>query len=202
MNFISFHRLERTILANDPAADRELLRKAFDYAREVHAGQVRDEGTPYFVHPYRVALYMAQVMGVGDARVIASALLHDVIEDGDGVTPEVLKEMFGPEISESVHLLSKPPMKGFADKTARDEAYYRQLQSASHDVLMIKIADRLDNLRTLRLSPSVEKQRRYSLATRRHILPVAMERFPRAGEEMERLLSNREKGLETPGQAS
>ncbi|MBI3968104.1 MAG: bifunctional (p)ppGpp synthetase/guanosine-3',5'-bis(diphosphate) 3'-pyrophosphohydrolase, partial [Chloroflexi bacterium] len=119
---------------------RDLVARAYALASRVHAGQTRDEGTPYLDHPVRVA---ATLVGVGyhDAELLAAALLHDALEDSD-LTVDALA-CLSPRIAEIVATLTKPPLP----KLERDAVYFGRLATAATDVLLIKIADRLDNVR-------------------------------------------------------
>ena len=183
--------LEKAVLANNPSADRKLLRDAFNFAKEVHAHQTRDEGTPYFNHPYRVAMYMAKEMHTGDANTIATGLLHDVMEDGKGVTHSVLEEKFNEDVARNVSLLSKKKVPDSQHEQMLT-AYYDHLKKAPLDVKRVKISDRLDNIRSLHLSPDKEKVPRYIKETREIYLPMAKECFAGAAKEIETVLKNLE----------
>ncbi|MCE1247860.1 MAG: HD domain-containing protein [Firmicutes bacterium] len=183
--------LEKAVLANNPSADRKLLRDAFNYAKEVHSHQTRDEGTPYFNHPYRVAMYMANEMHVGDANAIATGLLHDVMEDGKGVTRSVLEEKFNDDVARNVSLLSKKKVPDSQHEQMLT-TYYEGIKKAPLDVKRVKISDRLDNIRSLHLSPDKEKVPRYIKETREIYLPMAKECFAGAAKEIENILKNLE----------
>ncbi|HEY6333181.1 MAG TPA: HD domain-containing protein, partial [Blastocatellia bacterium] len=149
-------------------SEQELLAvtRAFEVAENAHSGQMRDEGTPYILHPLRVAILLARELQLYSADLLCGALLHDVIED-TGVTREQLTEMFGPKVSRIVWLLTK-----FDDISL--PAYLAEIEAAaSTGAPIVKLCDRLDNLRFLIRSPKAEKKRRYIRTTEQHYLPMA-----------------------------
>ncbi len=142
------------------------VRRAFEIAEAAHTGQMRDEGTPYIVHPLRVAVSLVDELGLYSPRLICSGLLHDVIEDSE-TTREQIAEMFGEEIAEIVWLLTK-----FDDVSL--PAYLAAIEAASATgAPIVKLCDRLDNLRFLAHSPRAEKKRRYIRTTGAYYLPLA-----------------------------
>ena len=150
-----------------------LVRRAYEVAEAVHATQMRDEGTPYIMHPLRVALLLVDELGINSPTLVCSALLHDVIEDSpdyyaDGpVTRADIVAWFGEEIAEIVWLLSK-----FDDVTL--PAYLAAIEAAAATgAPLVKLCDRLDNLRSLARSPKVDKIRRYIRTTEIFFLPMA-----------------------------
>lgn len=186
----SFKKLEQAVLKNNPDADVEMLKSAFEFAQEVHKDQTRDEGTPYFAHPFRIAMYLAEDMNVGNDKVIAAALLHDTIEDGKNISRSVLEEKFGEEVARNVSLLTKKEKA--TGKVLSKVEYQKRLESAPKDVKRIKIADRLDNLRSLHLSPKKDKIPRYIEDTRANYLPMAKKDFATAAKQMEMIMRNLE----------
>ncbi len=150
----------------------ELILKAYKFSKIKHTGQIRDEGTPYFYHPYRVALVLIQELGLTDTNIICSALLHDVIEDSD-CTDEDIRIMFNEEIAIMVNYLTKPPKKQFNSSKKRHDYYFDRLLKAPDNVLLIKLADRLDNIFSIHLSPRKEKQKKYYDETCQYYLPLA-----------------------------
>jgi GTP pyrophosphokinase len=142
------------------------VRLAYEIAEAAHAGQMRDEGTPYIVHPVRVAVSLVDEMGIHAPELICAALLHDVIEDSD-TTREEIAEMFGERVALLVWLLTK------LDSVSLP-AYLAAIESASvPGAAIVKLCDRLDNLRFLAHSPKAEKKRRYIRTTEDHYLPLA-----------------------------
>jgi GTP diphosphokinase / guanosine-3',5'-bis(diphosphate) 3'-diphosphatase len=185
---ISFEKLQQALLANNPETDTELVRKAFEMSQKLHEGQFRDEGTPYFIHPYRVALYMIKVMKIDSEKTIATALLHDVLEDNNCITYKELEEHFGVDIASCVNILTKPAITAKRTKPMRDIIYHDRILQAPKNVKLVKIADRLDNIRYLHLVPDEVKRRKYASETREFYIPLAGKVFPEAAEEMEKIL--------------
>ena len=134
-------------------ADRDLIKRAFFLAKEAHAGVRRRSGEPYLLHPIAVAKIVIDEIGLGVKSVVAS-LLHDVVEDTD-YTVEDMERIFGPKIASMVDGLTK--MSGvFNAETSKQAEYFRKvLLTLSDDVrvILIKIADRLHNMRTLGYMP-------------------------------------------------
>ena len=164
--------LTQTILSYYPDADLERIQRAIAVAREAHAGQYRDSGEEYFQHPYEVARILAELQM--DTDTIVAGLLHDVLEDTD-VTREALAEQFGEVVARLVEGVTK--LKKISFKT-REEQQARSLRkmflAMAEDlrVIVIKLADRLHNMRTLR-HLSVERQRRIATETLEIYAPLA-----------------------------
>lgn len=188
MTTTSFEELKKAVLEKNPGVDISLVEKAFNFAEEAHRNQKRDEGTGYFQHPFRVALNLSSVLEFADAELIATALLHDTLEDCPWITMEMLKEKFGDKIAGNIFMLSKVPVKNREERENRDREYYRQLAGAPWTVRLVKMADRIDNLASLHLSPRKNKIKRYVEATRKHILPMAQKDFPWAARKMEEIM--------------
>jgi guanosine-3',5'-bis(diphosphate) 3'-pyrophosphohydrolase len=149
-------------------SDEELarVRRAYELAEAAHRGQMRDEGTPYILHPLRVAISLVDELGIHSPVLICAALLHDVIEDSN-VTREQIAEAFGEEVARIVWLLTK--FEGVSLP-----AYLAAICAAAETgALLVKLCDRLDNLRFLSRSPKTEKKQRYIKATERYYLPLA-----------------------------
>jgi GTP diphosphokinase / guanosine-3',5'-bis(diphosphate) 3'-diphosphatase len=143
-----------------------LVRRAYEVAEAAHTGQMRDEGTPYIVHPVRVAVSLADELDIYSPRLICGALMHDVIEDSP-ITREQVAADFGEEIARIVWLLTK-----FEDVSL--PAYLRTIEEAADTgAPLVKLCDRLDNLRFLAHSPRAEKKRRYIRTTEAFYLPLA-----------------------------
>ncbi|MAQ00003.1 MAG: RelA/SpoT family protein [Flavobacteriaceae bacterium] len=141
--------------------DKKLIRKAFDYAVEAHQFQKRKSGEAYIFHPISVAKIVASEIGL-DAISIASALIHDVVEDNSDQSIERIKKEFGTNISKIVDGLTKIGKlnsKGYTDVSIQAENYRKMLLTLNEDirVIIIKIADRLHNMQTLSSMP-YEKQ--------------------------------------------
>ncbi|MEK6300735.1 MAG: HD domain-containing protein [Acidobacteriota bacterium] len=161
--------------------DLALVGQAFDVARVAHDGQVRDEGTPYIVHPVRVAAALVNEVKVFTPSLVCAALLHDVIEDS-ATTREQLAEMFNKEIAEVVWLLTKLEDVSRADYLGAIEA------AGSTGAPIVKLCDRLDNLRYLTCSSRTEKIRRYIRTTEAYYLPMAARTNAYVHDQMELLL--------------
>jgi GTP diphosphokinase / guanosine-3',5'-bis(diphosphate) 3'-diphosphatase len=146
------------------------VREAYELARDVHSNQRRDEGAPYIVHPVRVALCLIDELRVYSPKLICSALLHDVIEDSDDhrlITKKQLTEQFDEGIAQIVWLLTKLEHVSLRD-------YLNRIEEASETgAPIVKLCDRLDNMRSVIDSPKLEKKRRYIRTTEELYLPLA-----------------------------
>lgn len=157
---------------NDNKEDEELIRRAYDYAEKKHFGQKRISGDDYILHPLNVALILTEISA--DAPCMAAALMHDTIEDSDA-TKEEIEELFGSEIALLVDGVTKINKINFSTDTEASAAYQRKiLVGLSEDVrvIIIKLADRLHNMRTLHVL-SEEKQKRKAKETLEILTPVA-----------------------------
>ncbi|TMS58467.1 RelA/SpoT family protein [Imbroritus primus] len=153
-------------------ADIKLVREAFHFSDEAHLGQYRQSGEPYITHPVAVAELCADWML--DAQSIMAALLHDVMED-QGVTKTELAEKFGPKVAELVDGLTKLDKLEFQSREqAQAESFRKMLLAMARDVrvILVKLADRTHNMRTLDHVPS-EKRRRIALETMEIYAPIA-----------------------------
>ena len=160
------------ILAYHPEADVERVRRAVARAREAHAGQYRDSGEEFFQHPYEVACILADLQM--DVTTIVAGLLHDVLEDTP-VTPEQLGDEFGAEVVRLVEGVTKLDKLTFQTKEEQQAQSLRKMFLAMAEdlrVIVIKLADRLHNMRTLR-HLSVERQRRIATETLEIYAPLA-----------------------------
>jgi len=132
-----------------PRADTDLINKAYVYASRMHDGQTRKSGDEYFIHPVSVADIIADMRL--DASSVCAALLHDVVEDCEVSLPEV-KTVFGDEVAFLVDGVTKLGKVNFASREDRQaESFRKMLVAMARDirVLLVKLADRLDNMRTL-----------------------------------------------------
>jgi GTP diphosphokinase / guanosine-3',5'-bis(diphosphate) 3'-diphosphatase len=137
----------------NPAADEDLLNRAYVYAMRAHGEQKRASGDPYFSHPLQVAAILTDLKL--DDATIAAALLHDTIEDTDATRAEI-DRLFGHEIGHLVEGLTKLKKLDLVSKEAKQAENLRKLLLAIADdvrVLLIKLADRLHNMRTLEYRP-------------------------------------------------
>ena len=190
--------------------DKTLIRKAFKVAEEAHKGMRRKSGEPYILHPISVAKIVTQEMGLG-VTSICCALLHDVVEDSE-YTIEDLENLFNPKIASIVDGLTK--IKGVFDSNSSFQAenFRKMLLTLSDDVrvILVKLADRLHNMRTLS-SLSPQKQMKISAETLYLFAPLAHRmgfyaikteledlslkyRYPEIYHELEHKIKSQEKG--------
>lgn len=150
----------------------KVIRKAFDIALDAHKDQRRKTGEPYIYHPIEVAKIVANEIGLG-ATSIACALLHDVIEDSE-YSYEDLKKIFGKKIADIVNGLTKISVMNHQNISVQSENYRKLLLTLSEDfrVILIKIADRLHNMRTLE-SMRDDKQKKIASETIYIYAPLA-----------------------------
>ena len=132
----------------------DLVARAWAFAEKAHEGQKRQSGEPYFIHPAYVASIITEMMP--DPATIAASLLHDTVEDCDGITSETLTREFGEKVAQLVDGVTKMDKLDFADREERQaESLRKMFLAMSRDirVVMIKLADRLHNMRTLNFQP-------------------------------------------------
>jgi len=170
-----FELVER-VKAYDPSADVALLNKAYIYTVKAHGEQKRHSGDPYFAHPIEVAGILAGLHL--DVASICTALLHDVIEDTD-VTRDDLAEEFTPEIADLVDGVTKLSQLELSPSASRERAQAENFQkfvlAMSRDVrvLLVKLCDRLHNMRTLQYHPRQESRERIARETLDIYAPLA-----------------------------
>ena len=153
------YELVERVLKYDPKADEALLNRAYVYAMKAHGNQMRKSGDPYFSHPLEVAAILTGLKL--DDATIATALLHDTIEDTDATRAEI-DQLFGRKIGELVDGLTKIKRLDLVSKKAEQAENFRKLLIAiSSDirVLLVKLADRLHNMRTLEHNTPESQQR-------------------------------------------
>ena len=152
--------------------DLSLICHAFNFAYALHEGQYRKSGEPYIAHPIAVAGLLYDLGG--DSVTIAAGFLHDVVEDTE-VTPEEIEERFGSQVRQLVEGVTKLSSFNFSSKTERQAENFRRMFLAMAEdirVIVVKLADRLHNMRTLEyLKP--EKQQRIAQETRDIFAPLA-----------------------------
>ena len=151
----AFQRLLTSYLASPHRKKVDIITKAFNFAKQAHKGVRRLSGEPYIMHPIAVALIASEEMGLGSTS-ICSALLHDVVEDTD-YSVEDIANIFGPKIAQIVDGLTKISGGIFGDQaSAQAENFKKLLLTMSDDirVILIKICDRLHNMRTLESQPA------------------------------------------------
>ncbi|MCX5882008.1 MAG: HD domain-containing protein, partial [Deltaproteobacteria bacterium] len=157
----------------DPEADTGLVERAYVYSARVHDGQVRLSGEPYLSHPLEVAGILAD-MNL-DPVSIAAGLLHDVIEDTHA-TPEEIEEIFGAEVVHIVSGVTKLSSVTFDSSQARQAESIRKMLLAMADdirVILIKLADRIHNMRTLQYHKSEKRKQEIAQETLDIYAPIA-----------------------------
>jgi GTP pyrophosphokinase len=167
-----FRELLKRVKANRPNDDLELIRKAYDFSQKHHAGQTRASGEPYLVHPLEVALVLAEMKM--DPVAIAAGLLHDSVEDTSVTVVDIRKE-FGEQVAHIVEGVTKISAIDFATREEQQAENLRKMMLAMVDdirVVLIKLADRLHNMRTLEhLDP--ERQQKIAKETLEIYAPIA-----------------------------
>ncbi|MEN6390852.1 MAG: bifunctional (p)ppGpp synthetase/guanosine-3',5'-bis(diphosphate) 3'-pyrophosphohydrolase [Syntrophomonas sp.] len=156
----------------DPTADAGLIKRAYEYALAAHTGQKRFSGEPYIIHPVEVALILTEIEM--DVPSICAALLHDVVEDTDASYTNILGE-FGEEIASLVDGVTKLSRIDFKSREeAQAENLRKMFLAMAKDirVILIKLADRLHNMRTLNFQPE-RKQKEIALETMEIFAPLA-----------------------------
>ena len=167
------YELVERVLAYDPDADAAMLNRAYVYTVQKHGTQKRASGDPYFSHPVEVAGLMTELKL--DQETIITALLHDTVED-TLATPEEIEKLFGPEVArlvDGVTKLSKIEAMGETERAAENLRKFFLAMSEDIRVLLVKLADRLHNMRTLHYIRSEEKRRRISRETMDIYAPLA-----------------------------
>ncbi|TQV80609.1 RelA/SpoT family protein [Denitrobaculum tricleocarpae] len=175
-----FELVER-VKAYDPNVDEEALNRAYVYAMKYHGSQKRESGDPYFSHPIEVAGILTELKLDDDS--IITALLHDVVEDTEATLADVEK-VFGKDIERLVDGVTKlTRLELQSEQTKHAENFRKLVLAMSEDirVLLVKLADRLHNMQTLRFVKSPEKRRRIARETMDIYAPLAerigMQRF-------------------------
>jgi guanosine-3',5'-bis(diphosphate) 3'-pyrophosphohydrolase len=171
---LDIQQLVTRVQGYQPAADAELIRKAYHYSEWAHRDQARKSGDPYFIHPASVAEIIAELRL--DTASVCAGLLHDTLEDTIATKEELSRE-FGGEIAELVDGVTKLGKINFISKEDRQaESFRKMVVAMAQDirVLLVKLCDRLDNMRTLQ-----------------HMKPEAQERIARETMEIYAPLANR-----------
>ena len=167
------YELVERVKSYDPGADEDALNRAYVFSMQAHGTQTRESGDPYFSHPVEVAGLLA-AMKLDTASII-TGLLHDVVED-TGTTLDQIEKVFGGNISRLVDGVTKlSRLELQSDATKHAENFRKLVLAMSEDirVLLVKLADRLHNMRTLQFVKSTEKRRRIALETMEIYAPLA-----------------------------
>ncbi len=172
LTMTKFRELMKTMRANRPSDDLAIIRKAYDYSQKNHAGQTRASGEPYLVHPLEVALVLAEMKM--DPVAVAAGLLHDSVEDTSVTIVDIRKE-FGEQVAHIVEGVTKISAIDFATREEQQAENLRKMMLAMVDdirVVLIKLADRLHNMRTLEhLQP--DRQQKIARETLDIYAPIA-----------------------------
>ncbi|MBI2234694.1 MAG: bifunctional (p)ppGpp synthetase/guanosine-3',5'-bis(diphosphate) 3'-pyrophosphohydrolase, partial [Micavibrio aeruginosavorus] len=170
---ITANDLVTQIRAYNPDVPADIIEKAVDYARVKHGAQVRASGEPYYTHPVEVASLLAEMKM--DPATIVTAILHDTLEDTDA-TMEELKKLFGDDVASMVNGVSKLSRIEGQTLEGKQAENFRKLVLAMSDdirVLLVKLADRLHNMRTIHHIEKPEKRRRIARETLEIYAPLA-----------------------------
>jgi len=167
------YELVDRVLSYDPDADEALLNRAYVFSMQAHGSQKRASGDPYFSHPIEVAGILTDLRL--DDETIATAILHDTIED-TVATPEQIEKSFGPSVArlvDGVTKLSKIEAQTENERAAENLRKFLLAMSSDIRVLLVKLADRLHNMRTLHHIPAEHKRRRIARETMDIYAPLA-----------------------------
>jgi guanosine-3',5'-bis(diphosphate) 3'-pyrophosphohydrolase len=172
MQMLEFAELEKKVQAYRPAGDLSLLQRAYDFSAREHRAQKRLSGEPYLFHPIEVATILADMKL--DVVCLAAGMLHDVVED-TSITIDRVREEFGPEVARIVEGVTKISRIEFFTPEERQAENLRKMVLAMVDdirVVLVKLADRLHNMRTLDYLPE-EKRQRIARETLEIYAPIA-----------------------------
>ncbi|WP_442679485.1 RelA/SpoT family protein [Sphingomonas sp. ASY06-1R] len=167
------YELVDRVLSYDPTADEALLNRAYVFSMAAHGSQKRANGDPYFSHPIEVAGILTDLRL--DDETIATAILHDTVED-TVATPEQIEKSFGPSVArlvDGVTKLSKIEAQSDNERAAENLRKFLLAMSDDIRVLLVKLADRLHNMRTLKFIPAEAKRRRIARETMDIYAPLA-----------------------------
>ncbi|QMW21710.1 RelA/SpoT family protein [Sandaracinobacteroides saxicola] len=167
------YELVERVKAYDPEADEDLLNRAYVFSMKAHGSQLRASGDPYFSHPIEVAGILTDLRL--DDETIATGILHDTIED-TVATPETILKLFGPNVArlvDGVTKLSRIEAQSESERAAENLRRFLLAMSDDIRVLLVKLADRLHNMRTLHFIAKPEKRRRIARETMDIYAPLA-----------------------------
>ncbi len=173
VGFVRQTELVERVRAYDPSADEDLLNRAYVFAMKAHGGQMRKSGDPYFSHPLAVAAILTELRA--DPATVVTALLHDVVEDTEYTVGDIEKS-FGAEIARLVDGVTKLSQFELPEGASKQAENFRKFVVAMADdvrVLLVKLADRLHNMRTLYHIDKADKRRRIALETMEIYAPLA-----------------------------
>ncbi|MBT6138409.1 MAG: bifunctional (p)ppGpp synthetase/guanosine-3',5'-bis(diphosphate) 3'-pyrophosphohydrolase, partial [Rhodospirillaceae bacterium] len=167
------YELVEQVKSYDPGADEDALNRAYVYAMKMHGSQTRASGDPYFSHPLEVAGILTKMRL--DGSTIITSLLHDTIEDTEATLDEIRK-LFGDEIARLVDGVTKlTRIELQSDRSKQAENFRKLVLAMSEDirVLLVKLSDRLHNMRTLHHIEKEEKRKRIAAETMDIYAPLA-----------------------------
>jgi (p)ppGpp synthase/HD superfamily hydrolase len=158
-----------------PEPDYERGRRATALATAIYAGHVRDQGTPYITHPVRVVTILKNELGVTDPDLLILGLLHDALEISPSAEP-LIESGLGKAFAQRLRSMTPDHRLEQRPKQPHDaEAWHSKVQALGPDELLVRLADRIDNLRDLRHSPDPARRARFLSGLTRTYLPLAAE---------------------------
>ncbi|MEL7042765.1 MAG: RelA/SpoT family protein [Pseudomonadota bacterium] len=172
--FLTKEELAGMVLAYQPDADRNRIMRAYDFAREKHGDQLRQSGDPYYSHPVRVATLLASIRL--DEATILAGLLHDTVEDCEDVDLALIESEFGGDVAELVDGVTKLGQLEYRSEASKQaENFQKFILATVNDirVLLVKLADRMHNMRTLHFKKKEESRRRVARETMDLYAPLA-----------------------------
>ena len=157
--------------------DAKKLMMAIAFATKAHSGQTRNDGSPYILHPIRVATILSDEYNYNDVDTLCIAILHDVIEDctkpgQEGKMYGTIKNLFGDSISGGVAVLSKNMCRKLDSGKYDIDQYYSDISTERRDIQAIKVADRIHNVSDM-MNWKKDRVRKYLEETRKYVLPIA-----------------------------
>ena len=173
-NWHTWQRAEPELRGLLPVPAADAVARAVEFAVRYHGDQTRPTGAPYAEHLLEALEVLVRGAGVTDPEILQAAVLHDVVEDTPCTVDDV-RRAFGDRVAELVGWVTKPESGEGADRKAVKEAYLSRLQDAPDDAVLVKLADRVSNVQTLR-NLRLPKQRQYYAETVRYIIPLAAQR--------------------------
>ncbi|MBF0450403.1 MAG: bifunctional (p)ppGpp synthetase/guanosine-3',5'-bis(diphosphate) 3'-pyrophosphohydrolase [Candidatus Magnetomorum sp.] len=158
---IDAYRKKLSEALNQKGTDQKLVLKALDFAYNAHEGQYRKSGEPYIIHPCAVVEILLFEMDLDAPNLLTAAFLHDVVEDLEDITIDQIENLFGKHVSEIVDGCTKLHRYRMRNQTLKDLTHSKMFLTASQhfEIFLVKLADRLHNLRTLGSLPLSKRQR-------------------------------------------
>ena len=173
-NWHTWQQAEPELRGLLPAPAADAVARAVEFAVRYHGDQTRPTGAPYAEHLLEALEVLVRGADVTDPGMLQAAVLHDVVEDTPCTIDDV-RRAFGARVAEMVAWVTKPEPAAGVDRKAAKEAYLSRLQDAPDDAVLVKLADRVSNVQTLR-NLRLPKQRQYYAETVRYIMPLAAQR--------------------------